>query len=125
MVNVKTNAHAPLKISGPVLAGIFLGTIKTWDAPAIKKLNPGIDLPSQPIVPIYRSDGSGTSYAFTDYLRLGQPGVEVEDRRLYPAVVPGRRGAPEGRPASPASSPRTQEASHTQTSPSRSRTMCR
>jgi phosphate transport system substrate-binding protein len=68
MVHVKTNAHAPLKISGPVLAQIFLGGIKTWDAPAIKKLNPGIDLPSEAIVPVYRSDGSGTSYAFTDYL---------------------------------------------------------
>jgi phosphate transport system substrate-binding protein len=68
MVHVKTNAHAPLKISGPVLAQIFLGGIKSWDAPAIKKLNPGIDLPSEAIVPVYRSDGSGTSYAFTDYL---------------------------------------------------------
>ena len=68
MINVKTNAHAPLKISGPVLAQIFLGGIKTWDAPAIKALNPGITLPSEAIVPVYRSDGSGTSYAFTDYL---------------------------------------------------------
>jgi phosphate transport system substrate-binding protein len=68
MVHVKTNAHAPLKISGPVLAQIYLGGIKSWDAPAIKKLNPGIDLPSEAIVPVYRSDGSGSSYAFTDYL---------------------------------------------------------
>jgi phosphate transport system substrate-binding protein len=68
MVHVSTNAHAPLKISGPVLAQIFLGGIKNWNAPAIAKLNPGINLPSTPIVPVYRSDGSGTSYAFTDYL---------------------------------------------------------
>jgi phosphate transport system substrate-binding protein len=68
MIHVKTNAHAPLKISGPVLAQIYMGGIKTWDAPAIKALNPGIDLPSEPIVPVYRSDGSGSSYAFTDYL---------------------------------------------------------
>jgi phosphate transport system substrate-binding protein len=68
MVHVHTNAHAPLKISGPVLAQIFLGGIKTWNAPAIAKLNPGITLPNEPIVPVYRSDGSGTSYAFTDYL---------------------------------------------------------
>ena len=68
MVHVKTNAHAPLKITGPVLAQIYLGQIKSWDAPAIKKLNPGIDFPSEPIVPVYRSDGSGTSYNFTDYL---------------------------------------------------------
>lgn len=68
MVHVKTNAHAPLKISGPVLAQIFLGGIKNWNAPAIAKLNPGINFPNEPIVPVYRSDGSGTSYAFTDYL---------------------------------------------------------
>jgi phosphate transport system substrate-binding protein len=68
MVNVKTNAHAPLKISGPVLASIYLGQITTWNAPAIQKLNPGISLPNEKIVPVYRSDGSGTSYNFTDYL---------------------------------------------------------
>jgi phosphate transport system substrate-binding protein len=68
MFNVHTNAHAPLKISGPVLAQIYLGAIKTWNAPAIRKLNPGIKLPDEPIVPVYRSDGSGTSYNFTDYL---------------------------------------------------------
>ncbi len=68
MVHVKTNARAPLKITGPVLAQIYLGQIKSWDAPAIKALNPGIDFPSEPIVPVYRSDGSGTSYNFTDYL---------------------------------------------------------
>ncbi len=68
MVHVNTNAHAPLKMSGPVLAQIYLGGIKTWNAPAIAKLNPGINLPNEPIVPVYRSDGSGTSYAFTDYL---------------------------------------------------------
>jgi phosphate transport system substrate-binding protein len=68
MVHVKTNAHAPLKISGPVLAQIFLGGIKNWNAPAIAKLNPGITFPDEAIVPVYRSDGSGTSYAYTDYL---------------------------------------------------------
>lgn len=68
MVHVKTNAHAPLRISGPVLAQIYLGGIKSWNAPAIKKLNPGITLPNEQIVPVYRSDASGTSYAFTDYL---------------------------------------------------------
>jgi phosphate transport system substrate-binding protein len=73
MVHVKTNAHAPLKISGPVLAQIYLGQIKSWDAPAIKALNPGITFPSEPIVPVYRSDGSGTSYAVTDYLSSVSP----------------------------------------------------
>ena len=74
MVNVKTNARKPLKITGPIIAQIYLGQIKNWDAPAIKALNPGIDFPSQPIVPVYRSDGSGTSYNFTDYLSSVSPG---------------------------------------------------
>jgi phosphate transport system substrate-binding protein len=68
MVHVHTNAHAPLKISGPVLAQIYLGGIKSWNAPAIQKLNPGINLPNEAIVPVYRSDSSGSSYAFTDFL---------------------------------------------------------
>jgi phosphate transport system substrate-binding protein len=68
MINVKTNAHAPLKISGPVLAQIYQGGITTWNAPALQKLNPGVSLPGTKITPVYRSDASGTSYAFTDYL---------------------------------------------------------
>jgi phosphate transport system substrate-binding protein len=73
MVHVKTNASAPLKISGPVLAKIYLGQIKKWDDPALKALNPGINLPSEDITPVYRSDGSGTSYNFTDYLSSISP----------------------------------------------------
>jgi phosphate transport system substrate-binding protein len=57
-----------LKMTGPVLANIYLGTIKNWNDPAIKKLNPTVNLPSTAITPVYRSDGSGTTYNFTDYL---------------------------------------------------------
>jgi len=57
-----------LRLSGPVLAGIYLGQITNWDAPAIKKLNKGVKLPNLAITPVYRSDGSGDTYAFTDYL---------------------------------------------------------
>jgi phosphate transport system substrate-binding protein len=57
-----------LKLTGPVIAEIFLGQITTWNNPAIKALNKGVNLPSTTITPIFRSDGSGTSYAFTDYL---------------------------------------------------------
>jgi phosphate transport system substrate-binding protein len=96
MVNVKSNARRPLKISGPLLASIFLGSIKSWDAPAIKALNPGIDLPSTPIVPIYRSDGSGTSYAFTDYLASVSPAwkskIGVSTQPAFP-VGTGARGS--------------------------------
>jgi phosphate transport system substrate-binding protein len=73
MVNVKTNAHTPLHITGPVLARIYLGQITQWDDAAIKALNPGISLPSEKITPVYRSDGSGTSYNFTDYLSSVSP----------------------------------------------------
>jgi phosphate transport system substrate-binding protein len=57
-----------LKLSGPVLAEIYLGTIKTWNDPAITKLNKGVSLPSTTITPVFRSDGSGDSFAFTSFL---------------------------------------------------------
>jgi phosphate transport system substrate-binding protein len=57
-----------LRLSGDVLAKIYLGTVKSWSDPAIAKLNPGVRLPSTPIVPLHRSDSSGTTFSFTDYL---------------------------------------------------------
>jgi phosphate transport system substrate-binding protein len=57
-----------LKISGPVLAKIYLGRITQWNDPAIRKLNKGVSLPSTPIRVVHRSDASGTSYNFTDFL---------------------------------------------------------
>jgi phosphate transport system substrate-binding protein len=57
-----------LKLTGTIIAAIYGGSIKYWDNPAIKKINKGVKLPHEKIVPIYRSDGSGTSYNFTDYL---------------------------------------------------------
>jgi phosphate transport system substrate-binding protein len=59
---------AELKFTPEALAGIFLGKITTWNDPAIAKPNPGVNLPNQPIVVIHRSDGSGTTFIFTDYL---------------------------------------------------------
>ena len=67
------NAPNNLKITGPIIAQIFLGQITTWDAPAIKALNPRVSLPSTKITPVYRSDNSGTSYNFTDYLSAVSP----------------------------------------------------
>jgi phosphate transport system substrate-binding protein len=57
-----------LNLSGSVLAGIYLGNITKWNDPKIKKLNPGTKLPGLTITPIFRSDGSGDTYAFTNYL---------------------------------------------------------
>jgi phosphate transport system substrate-binding protein len=62
------NGPNRIRLSGPVLANIFLGKIKTWDAPAIKALNKGKSIPNTQITVIHRSDGSGTTYNITDYL---------------------------------------------------------
>jgi phosphate transport system substrate-binding protein len=62
-----------LKLTPSALAGIFLGTIKTWDDPAIKRQNPGVHLPSNSIVVAHRADGSGTTYIFTNYLSTVSP----------------------------------------------------
>jgi phosphate transport system substrate-binding protein len=57
-----------VKFTAEALAGIFLGKITTWNDKALTAANPGVNFPNQPIVVIHRSDGSGTSYIFTDYL---------------------------------------------------------
>ncbi|HEX2703006.1 MAG TPA: phosphate ABC transporter substrate-binding protein PstS [Solirubrobacteraceae bacterium] len=57
-----------LNLSGPVLAGIYSGTITTWDDPAIKKINPGVALPSATIAVFWRSDGSGDTFVFESFL---------------------------------------------------------
>jgi phosphate transport system substrate-binding protein len=57
-----------LQLDGPTLANIFLGTVKRWDDPSIKALNPNASLPAKDITVVHRSDGSGTTYHFTDYL---------------------------------------------------------
>jgi phosphate transport system substrate-binding protein len=57
-----------LRLSGSVIAKIFLGQITNWNDPAIAALNAGAKMPSLKITPVYRSDGSGTTYNFTDYL---------------------------------------------------------
>jgi len=62
-----------LRMNGAVLAKIFLGKITDWNDPAIKKLNPGKTLPAEKITPIFRSDSSGTTYNFTDYLSSVSP----------------------------------------------------
>jgi phosphate transport system substrate-binding protein len=66
--NLSLAAGARLHLTGPVLAGIFLGQIIRWNDPAITALNPGITLPDEPIQVVHRSDGSGTTYIFSNYL---------------------------------------------------------
>jgi phosphate transport system substrate-binding protein len=62
-----------LKFTPELLANIFLGKITSWNDAALAKANPGVNLPNQPIIVIHRSDGSGTTYIFTDYLSKVSP----------------------------------------------------
>ena len=62
-----------IHLTGPVIAEIFMGKITSWNDPEIAKLNPGVSLPDTHITPVYRSDGSGTSFAFTDWLTKVSP----------------------------------------------------
>ncbi len=62
-----------LRLTGPVIADIFLGKITKWSDPAIAKLNPGVTFPDKPITVVHRSDGSGDTYIFADYLSKVSP----------------------------------------------------
>ncbi len=68
VVNLDGVKSGDLKLDGATLAKIYLGEIKKWDDAAIQKLNPSAKLPSQAVVVVHRSDGSGTTFIFTDYL---------------------------------------------------------
>ncbi|AVY66350.1 phosphate ABC transporter substrate-binding protein PstS [Xanthomonas translucens] len=73
VVNVQGIAPGALKLDGKTLADIFLGKVKTWNDPAIVALNPGAKLPDAKITVVHRSDGSGTSFNFTNYLSKVNP----------------------------------------------------
>ncbi|GFM81804.1 phosphate-binding protein PstS [Pseudomonas cichorii] len=73
IVNVEGVESGELKLDGETLAKIFMGTVKTWDDESIKALNPGVTLPKTNITVVHRSDGSGTSYNFTNYLSKVSP----------------------------------------------------
>jgi phosphate transport system substrate-binding protein len=66
-------ATADLNFTPEVLAGIYLGTVKRWNAPALARANPGVKLPAADIVPVHRSDGSGTTFIWTDFLSKTSP----------------------------------------------------
>jgi phosphate transport system substrate-binding protein len=73
VVNLAGIAPGQMKMTGPVLADIFLGKITKWNAPEIAALNPGVALPAQDITVVHRADSSGTSFLFTDYLSKNSP----------------------------------------------------
>ena len=73
--NVPSLNNLHLKLSGPILAGIYTGHIVYWDDPPIRAANPGVNLPHHTIVPVRRNDSSGDSYLFTQYLTDSAPSV--------------------------------------------------
>jgi phosphate transport system substrate-binding protein len=73
IVNLDGIAPGQLKLTGPVIADIYMGKISKWNAPQIAALNPGVKLPADDITVVYRADGSGTTFLFTDYLSKVSP----------------------------------------------------
>jgi phosphate transport system substrate-binding protein len=73
VVNIEGIGAGQVKLNGTTLANIYLGTIKKWDDPAIRALNPGLKLPDRAIEVVHRSDGSGTTFIFTHYLSEVSP----------------------------------------------------
>ena len=73
VINVKGLKPGEIKLDGKALADIYLGKITKWNDPALTKLNPGAALPDQAIAVVHRSDGSGTTFIFTDYLSKISP----------------------------------------------------
>jgi phosphate transport system substrate-binding protein len=71
--NVPALGTTPLKLDGAAIADIFLGRITKWNDPKLAALNPGVTLPNVDIIVVHRSDGSGTSFVFTDYLTKASP----------------------------------------------------
>jgi phosphate transport system substrate-binding protein len=83
----------PLRLSGPVLARIFLGTVTRWNDAAIAADNPGVALPATPIAVVHRSDGSGTTHVFTDYLSQVSPEWKTRVGTGKSVSWPGGMGA--------------------------------
>ena len=73
IVNIPGVKPEELKLTGPILADIYLGNITKWNDKAIVAINPELKLPSTAIAPVHRADGSGTTFVFTDYLSMQSP----------------------------------------------------
>src|SRR4029077_7919185 len=84
-----------LRFSGELLAAIFMGDVKTWDAKEIARLNPGVTLPRLPIQVVYRPGGKGTNYVFSDFLSKTSP--KFRERIGTSVSPPWPTGVPAGR----------------------------
>ncbi|MBB3882427.1 phosphate ABC transporter substrate-binding protein PstS [Acetobacter oeni] len=93
IVNIPGIASNQLKLNGPVLADIYLGTITSWNDPKIAALNPGVSLPDVAIAPVHRADGSGTSFVFTSYLTKVSPAWKDAVGAATSVQWPGGAGA--------------------------------
>ncbi|MBI1200163.1 MAG: phosphate ABC transporter substrate-binding protein PstS [Phenylobacterium sp.] len=93
VVNLEGVATGQIKMTGTLLADIFLGKVTKWSDPAIKALNPDVKLPNLPITVVHRSDGSGTSSLFTSYLAAAAPqwsSVGASDSVAWPTGQGGK-----------------------------------
>jgi phosphate transport system substrate-binding protein len=94
IVNLPDMQPGQIRLSGPVLADIYLGTITRWTDPRIVALNPGVKFANLPITVVHRSDGSGTSFQFTSYLTMQSPvwasKVGANDAVQWPVGIGGK-----------------------------------
>jgi phosphate transport system substrate-binding protein len=94
VVNLKGIAPGQMKLTGPVLAEIYLGKIVFWDDPQLRALNPTLKLPHEKVTVVHRADGSGTTFIFTKYLSAISPawagGPKADDAINWPTGVGGK-----------------------------------
>lgn len=93
VVNVPGLRPGELRLTGPLMADIYLGEVKRWNDPAVAALNPGAPLPNLPITVVHRSDGSGTTFLFTSYLSQVAPqwsAVGASDAVAWPTGQGGK-----------------------------------
>lgn len=95
--NLKDAGAAPLRLSGSTLAGIFGGRIKAWSDPAIKADNPTASLPDTPITVVYRQDGSGSTFNWSNYLAANDDGWRARFGVGTAVKWPGGKGAKGGK----------------------------
>jgi phosphate transport system substrate-binding protein len=82
-----------LRLDGPTIAGMYTGAIRQWDDPAIAALNPGVTLPHQAIIPVHRSEGSGDTFIFTQFLSFSTPSWEIDKNYSTSVEWPAVQGA--------------------------------
>ena len=121
VVNLEGLQPGDLVLDGATLAKIFLGEVKTWNDPAIQKLNAGVKLPNQAIAIVHRSDGSGTTYNFIYYFPRSVPTGRARSASTLPSNGPAG-SAPRATRGLPTTSPRPRARSATSSMPTPSRT---